>query len=231
MYCVKCGVKLGDAEKRCPLCDTEVYHPQILRQETQPLYPLQRYPKKYPRSLALPIIMSTVFLLPMLITALCDWQINGTITWSGFVVGALVLSYVMMVLPAWFEKPVAAVLLLCDFAAVDGYLLYINHVTGGSWFWGFAFPLVSALGILAAAVVILLRRFPRGGFYIIGGALMALGAYMPVMEHLIDKTFRRPLYVVWSLYPMVTLVLLGLMLIFLGANRTARQVLERKFFV
>lgn len=31
MYCVKCGVELDDAEERCPLCGTRVYHPDIER--------------------------------------------------------------------------------------------------------------------------------------------------------------------------------------------------------
>ena len=30
MYCVKCGVELADSEKKCPLCGTPVFHPDIL---------------------------------------------------------------------------------------------------------------------------------------------------------------------------------------------------------
>ena len=37
MYCVKCGVELDDAEERCPLCGTRVYHPDIERGEGEPL--------------------------------------------------------------------------------------------------------------------------------------------------------------------------------------------------
>lgn len=39
MYCVNCGVKLEDTEKRCPLCQTVCYHPDILRPAAKPLYP------------------------------------------------------------------------------------------------------------------------------------------------------------------------------------------------
>jgi len=39
MYCVNCGVKLSDTEKRCPLCQTAVYHPELPRKEAEPLYP------------------------------------------------------------------------------------------------------------------------------------------------------------------------------------------------
>lgn len=231
MYCVKCGVKLGDAEKKCPLCETVVYHPEIKREAAEPLYPAGRFPAQRPRSLAVPIILSTAFLMPILITLLCDLQINGAVTWSGFVMGALLLSYVILAMPSWFQDPNPAVLVFCDFLAIDLYLLYINYAVDGSWFWGFGFPLVSAVGLIVTAVVLLMRRFPRSGLYIFGGASVALGVYMPLLEHLINMTFDRQQFAAWSLYPLTALLLLGLMLIFLGANSAARQTLERKFFI
>ena len=39
MYCVKCGVKLADSEKICPLCGTKAYHPDIERGEVNAIYP------------------------------------------------------------------------------------------------------------------------------------------------------------------------------------------------
>ena len=231
MYCVNCGVKLGDTQKKCPLCGTVVYHPDIQRQVGSPLYPEDRFPAPRPHSFAVPIILSTLFLMPLLITLLCDLQINGAVTWSGYVMGALILSYVVLALPGWFRKPNPAALVFCDFLVLDGYLLYINHAVDGNWFWSFGFPLVSVLGLIVTAVVILIRRFPKRGLYIFGGAAVALGAFMPPLEYLINLTFHRAAFVAWSLYPLVALVLLGLMLIFLAVNSNARQALERKFFL
>ena len=231
MYCVNCGVKLADTEKTCPLCETVVYHPEIKQGAAQPLYPAGRFPAQRPRSLTVPIILSTAFLMPLLITLLCDLQINGAVTWSGYVMGALLVGYVILAMPGWFHKPNPAVLVFCDFVAIDLYLLYINDAVGGSWFWGFGFPLVSAVGLIVTAVVVLMRRFPRHGLYIFGGAAMALGAFMPLLEYLINLTFHQTRFAAWSLYPLVALALTGLMLIFLGANRAARQALERKFFL
>ena len=231
MYCINCGVKLGDTEKCCPLCETPVYHPTLERVPVQPLYPSNRIPKPLPKSMTLPIILTTAFLMPLLITMLCDLQINGAVTWSGYVIGALLLSYVMLVLPFWFRHPKAAALVFCDFLGIDLYLLYINHAVNGAWFWSFAFPLVSTVGLIVTAIVVLMGRFPRRGFYIFGGAATALGLFMPLLEHLINLTFHKPYFAVWSLYPLIALVLLGGMLIFLGANSAARQALERKFFI
>lgn len=231
MYCVNCGVQLAETEKRCPLCNTVVDHPNFERKPVQPLYPAGRFPAGQPRSLAVPIMLSTAFLMPILITLLCNLQINGHVTWSGFVIGALLLAYVVLALPGWFRKPNPAALVFCDFFALDMYLLYINHAVGGIWFWGFGFPLVSAVGLITTAVVLLMRHCPAKGFYIFGGACIALGAFIPLLEYLINLTFARAHFIAWSLYPLVALVLLGLMLIFLGANSAVRHKLERKFFI
>ena len=37
MYCIKCGVKLADTEKKCPLCGTVVYHPEFPPQNAKEL--------------------------------------------------------------------------------------------------------------------------------------------------------------------------------------------------
>ena len=45
MYCVNCGVRLADTEKKCPLCETAVYHPDIKQSDARPTYPKGKYPK------------------------------------------------------------------------------------------------------------------------------------------------------------------------------------------
>lgn len=231
MYCIKCGVKLADTEKQCPLCGTVPFHPDIDRETADSLYPQGRYPVQQVSRSGAMIVIITVFLLPLLITLLCDLQINGKVTWSGYVIGALLLGYVVLVLPFWFKRPNPVVFVPCDFAAAGLYLLYIDLATGGGWFLSFAFPVVTCLGFIVTTVVVLLRYLRRGRLYIFGGANIALGAFMPLMEYFINVTFDRPRLAAWSPYPMIALVLLGGMLIFLAICRPARETMERKFFL
>lgn len=230
MYCVNCGVRLADTEKRCPLCGVEAVHPQISRQAGEPLYPRQAYPEPQLPPRTAQIIVTTLFLLPLLITLQCDLRINGAVTWSGFVAGALAVAYSLLVLPYWFRRQNPVLFAAVDFMAVGLYLLYINHAVNGDWFLSFALPVVSYVGLVVMAVLVLLRRVRRGRLYIFGGAFLALGALMPLMEGLICATFRRR-FVAWSLYPLTALVLLGGMLIFLAVNHRARERMERKFFL
>ena len=231
MYCVNCGVKLGDTEKSCPLCGTAVFHPDIHRGEAEPLYPENRLPAPQVSSRGGQIIATAVFLLPMLITFQCDMQINRAVTWSGYVIGALLTAYVVFVLPQWFFRPNPVVFCAVDFAAVGLYLLYINCAVNGDWFLSFAFPVTGVLGVICTAVTALLRYVRRGVLFIIGGALIALGAFMPLMEYLLYITFEPIRFFGWSFYPLSALAVLGGMLIFLAINRRAREKMEKKFFI
>ena len=230
MYCVNCGVKLADTEKVCPLCGVAAFHPDILRPEGERLYPPVP-PKQQLSPWGTLIVVTTLFLLPLLITLVCDLEITGSITWSGYVIGALIVVYVPFVLPLWFRKRNPVIFVPCGFAALGLYLLYINFATGGRWFLSFAFPVVGAVGLIVTGVVTLLRYVRRGQLYIFGGALMLLGGFMPVMELLMSLTFDFSQYIGWAWFPFVALVLLGGMLIFLGICRPARQTMERKFFL
>lgn len=231
MYCVNCGVKLADTEKSCPLCGTVCYHPDIPRKKAVPLYPNKRNPELQVSSKAIHGVLLVLFLLPILITLLCDLQLNRTVVWSGYVAGALLLTYVTFVLPFWFHRPNPVIFVPCDFVAAGLFLLYINFAVDGDWFMSLAFPVVGGVGLIVCTVVTLMRYVPQGGLYTFGGAFIALGAFMPLVEFLIYLTFDLSHHTYWSPYPLVALALLGGLLIYLAINHNARETMERKLFL
>jgi hypothetical protein len=231
MYCVNCGVKLGDAEKSCPLCATAVFHPDLPHPQGEPLYPADRLPAPQVSSRGGQIILTALFLIPLLICLQCDLLVKGSITWSGYVAGALITAYVTFVLPRWFRKPNPAVFCPVTFLSVLVYLLYINFAVEGNWFLTFALPVTCGVGLIFTAVAVLLRYLRRGRLYIFGGALMALGLFMVLVEYLLCVTFEPIRFYGWSVYPLTVLLILGGMLIFLAVNRGAREKMEKRFFI
>ncbi len=229
MFCINCGVKLADTEKKCPLCNTVVYHPTLQQPDVRPLYPKDRYPKVQANSKVLNGILVILFLIPLLICFLSDLQRDGRLNWFGLAAGGLLLLYVVMALPGWFRKPNPVIFVPCDFVAMILYVLYINLWTGGGWFLSFAFPIAGSLGLIVCAVVTLCYYLRRGVLYILGGGLIALGGLMLLIEFLLDITFSVN-YIGWSIYPLIALTLLGGALIYLAINRTARETMERKLF-
>lgn len=227
MYCANCGVKLADTEKRCPLCGTEAYHPDIERPEVDPLYPQDFVPKSLLTKTTIHIIIFTLFLIPIFVSLYSDLYINKSITWSGYVAFALSLFYVIIIIPSWFRKPTPAVFVPLDFLLVALFLQYINFATNGDWFLTLAFPLITYLGIIVTTASILLYYLKKGHLYVVGAFFIALGLYMDVIELFLMITFRVD-FDGWSLYPMIPLVVLGLGMIAISISRNARAVLARK---
>ena len=232
MYCIKCGVELADSEKNCPLCQTPVFHPQFPQQSGDPLYPAdQNAPRKLRPWGLLIVVTAVLFLLPSIVTVLIDLQIRSTITWSGFVVGALQMLYVMAILPAWFHRPNPVIFVPCSFVSIGLYLLYISVVTDGRWFLSFAFPVLGGLGLIVTTVVTLCRYIHRGRLFVFGGSAITLGLFMPLMEYLLNYTFHRSRFIGWSFYPLSALVILGVILLVVALCKPVRESFSKRFFL
>lgn len=229
MYCIKCGVELADTEKRCPLCDTAVFHPDIDRITERPLYPKNKLPKTGSNSKVLCGSVVIVFLIPLIVCFFADLLPDRTLSWFGFVAGALILAYTAFALPLWFKKPNPIIFVPCTFAAIAVYLLYINCATDGDWFLSFAFPITGVFCLIATAFVTLLRCLRRGRLYVFGGAFILFGLFSMLVELFLCTTFDLS-FVGWSVYPLVALVLVGGLLIYLAINATAREIMKRKLF-
>lgn len=230
MYCIRCGVQLIDGQTQCPLCATKMVLPEDLTRD-MPLYPKNKKPQANKRRLWPHVVIAAAFVLPMLIVLICNWQLSRDVVWSGYVVGALLVTYVISGLPAWFRNPNPVIFTPCGFAAVGLYVLYIERMTGGSWFLSFALPVIGGISLIVTAVVTLVRYVRKGLLYIYGGALMAFGAFMLLMEYLLVITFEGIPFVGWSLYPLAVFGVLGGLLIFLAICRPARDMMERKTFL
>lgn len=229
MYCVNCGVKLDTSESICPLCSTQVYHPNIKVQTENQMYPKNRIPQTKHRSSAFNGAVIIMFLIPLVVSFLADIHLDGKITWFAYVFGALVIGYTAFALPMWFNKPNPVIFTPCIIAETIGYLLYINCITGGDWFLSLAFPVAGGLGLIATTVVTLLYYLKKGKLYIWGGAFTIIGGFIMLIEFFISITFGIK-FSGWSLYPLAVLVLLGGLLFYLAINKSAREIMERKLF-
>lgn len=231
MYCVKCGVELADSERKCPLCGTEVICPGEEKRELSPS-PYPPYPGAVREGVSksgVLFVLTVLFLLPFCLCLICDIKINGEIVWSGYASGAILLVYVMTVLPVWFRHPNPVIFVPIDFVAIGLYLLYISYATNGGWFLTFAFPTIGCIGLIVTAVVTL-TRYTRGGeLFIYGGTMIMLGGISVLVELFMKITFGTRMFI-WSLYPMSAFLLVGMMLIVIGICRPLRESLKKKLF-
>lgn len=232
MYCIKCGVKLADSESVCPLCGLKVYHPELdTPKNIEYPYPkFERQNEKVTR-FGLMMVLTFISFLPIMLTLICDISITGEVTWSSYVIGGMLTTYLIFLLPLWFKTPNPVVFLPIDFAIVALFLLYINILNQGNWFFTLALPLAVGIGIIVTTVVTLIRYIKRGLLFIFGGTIIALGAFTVLIEHLVNVTFDTGKYIFWSLYPLTVLTFLGIIAIFIAICKPLKETIKRKFFI
>ena len=231
MYCIKCGVELADSEKKCPLCGTVVYHPEIKQSEVKPPYPPYENtePKVNPKGVLL--IVSIFFGLIVLLMFSIDFKINLKLTWSGFAIGGLIVAYVLFIFPTWFKRANPVICSAFDFIAIGLLLLYINYQTGGNWFLPLALPLTACAALIVVGIIALVCYVRRGYLFIFGGALIAEGLYIVLIEVLINYTFGFEQKFLWSIYPLISCFIIGIIMIVIAVCKPLRQVLHKKFFI
>lgn len=229
MYCVKCGVELADSEKVCPLCGTRVCHPDVVQGEAEPPFPKGGAPVHVSRkSVMFAVTMVFVSLIVQLV--ICGLSFPRTNSWVGFAIGGVLLFYIIVFLPMWFKRPNPVIFVPVDYAAVLLYVLYICIKLRQHWFLSFAFPVIGANALIVTAVVALVHYLRRGYLYIFGGAIIAHGFFMVLLEFLIGVTFLGDPTLRWSFFPLVGCFLFGMALIVIAIVRPLRETLEKKFF-
>ena len=233
MYCIQCGVELEKGETICPLCGLKVYHPllekEIAEAKKESLYPAQEETLEVSRHGIL-FIITFLFLVPVVVCLLTDFFVNKHIIWSGYVVVSLAAVYVMVCLPLWFRRQNPVVFFPIHCVALLLVALYVCLKTGGHWFLSFALPVGAALLLIVETVITLLKYVKKGQLFIFGGAFIALGLSVVLIEFLLKVTFHVPM-LWWSLIALAVLFIVGMMLIVIGISKPIRESLHKRFFI
>ncbi len=230
MYCVKCGVRLDDSLDRCPLCGTPVWRPEETCAEAE-----RKFSRFYPERRRNERLAATAFLTALLaVAAVVSLQIclkaYGNVAWAGYAMLAIALFYIVVVMPGWFRRPNALMLIAIDHAALAGYLLFISARTGGHWFLSFAFPIVGFSCLLMYGETALLKYCKHGRLFIVGGGIVVAGGFSMLVELFQCITFGTQMFT-WSLYVASACLAFGMFLILSGMIRPLREYLERRFFL
>lgn len=237
-YCVNCGVELGKNEKKCPLCGTEVYHPdpKVRKTETEtdeaPPYPQYKPLTMQSVSRSSILTLTTlIFLLPVLLTVICDLSINGAITWSAYVVMSIAFIYICVILPMLSKKPDPVFCLAIDACAMIFLLMFIERRSGGHWFASFALPLAVYLSAVLIVLTLFGHRHLLSPMKITALSFIATGGGTLLIELLLNHAFSIRDKLIWSFYPLTVLVIIGIVLIYIDCNKPLKERLAKKFFI
>lgn len=232
-YCVNCGVELAESEKSCPLCGVPVQNPAKPWEEPE-RHPysrrIDRIAKRADKRYFL-AVASLVLLIPVLVTVLTDFLTTGTLSWSGYVAGGVMLVLVLIFLPLAFEKPRPYFIIGADTLVVCLFLLFVAMKTGSRFFVPLAMPVTVTCGVLCIVCALIFRKTHIG--FLVKGAIVFLfaGFYTVCIELFVDFYLRGVLLLNWSPYVMIPCAALALVLLILNKRVRFREELRRRFFI
>lgn len=232
-YCVNCGVELADSEKKCPLCSTEVINLNIkIPKEVKNPYPAFKTPEQHQAKVSTVVFLLTViFLIPIALCLLTDSLTDNAISWSIYVVGALIFLYFSIIFPVIFRRKSPIIFLVIDTIFILLYTWLVEVMSSGEWFFTLGLPIALYGCCLVIFITALSCYTKASNLKLTGVSLILIGIYPVLIEFLLNVNFHLHSMLVWSLYPLITFSLIGVMLMIIDRNKELKEKLARKFFV
>lgn len=232
-YCVHCGVKLGEGEKRCPLCGTAVLDPAERGEEA--LAKPRAYPVKIPeqelkRSRNYLVSMAALILLtPALLCLVIDLLATRTVTWSGYASTALVLLFVAVAVPLLLSRGQAYATVGVSFLCLNAYLFLVEGLSNsGPWFFPIALPALTLFTGMALLIILLYKKGKLNKLTLLASAFVAAAAECVAIEGLRLQSLGAPILFTWSPFVLAPCLFIAFSLFFINSNRAVREEVRRR---
>lgn len=206
MFCPNCGSSAPAGAAVCPNCGTALPQPQPAPQPVPQPQPapapqaagkVKRGPTKNAKNFA--AIFSALLVFPATVCIAIDLTFHNYDFWFGYVVGALIVTWVVAVLPVLRITPAPVTALIC-FGAIVCYFVYIATKLG--WmarlldFW---MPLLIVTALLLAAAAVLIGGKHVKGLHILSLLSAEVAAWFICLEALLDRRAFGVIDLRWSL--------------------------------
>lgn len=194
MYCSNCGTRIPDGTTVCPNCTPTPVTPEP---ETNSKFSFFKSPGKMSKSYA---ALFTAFLVfPAAICVAVDVAFDKYDYWFGYVVGALLVTWVVSVLPVLKITPPAVTALIC-FGAITGYVYYILSKTDWfDWLPEFVLPMFVLTAAFIAIDSALIGSKKIKGLHILSLFSLEGALYLVAWEVIIDQLKYGAIDLGWSL--------------------------------
>lgn len=229
-YCVHCGVKLDPSLKKCPLCNTPVVDPGVLKSMNPlPPFPENRAETETVKSKDIAVLLTIALLTVSIASGGLNFMFFPEISWSLLIIGVCVIIWIAAAPRLLLPKMPVYFSLLLDGLAIALYLFFISCVTPEkTWLTGLGFPIL----ILVTAIMILFAFFRRN----ISSSMLATALYIyiqiPVLcvgiELIICLYQNRPLKISWSAIVAAPCLIVAIILITILSKKRLREAVRRR---
>ncbi len=230
-YCVHCGVKLADSEKKCPLCRTPVYDPaEPERPDAPKPYPVRTPEQELRRSKRFLLMLTVLMLLvPAALCLVIDLLVSGGVTWSGYASGALMMLFVSAAVPLAVTRYQVYFAIAASFLSLNGYLFLVERLSGSDrWFFPIALPALALGAGIVTLIAMLWRRGWLNVLTLIAAAFAGAALECLAIEWLIAAASGISGAFVWSPFVLAPCLFISFSLFFINGNRSVREEVRRR---
>ncbi len=197
MYCSNCGKQLPDGVTVCSDCNPA---PQVQAEKVESVKektPVFKMPSKGSRSYA--ALFTALLVFPATICTAIDLAFDKYDYWFGYVVGAIIVTWVLAVLPVLKITSPFVTALIC-FGAIVGYTFFIAGKTGHfEWLSQFALPMFILTAAFIAMDVALIGAKRIKGLHVLSLLSGQAAIYLVALEATIDNLINGAIDLKWSL--------------------------------
>lgn len=228
-YCVNCGVKLANSEKKCPLCNTVVINPNIKGKIYEPVYSNEIERIKSVNFKFIAKICYIVLFVLALITLICDLVITHSISWSIYVIFSIIcfgsiLSY-LYIKNTYISHTLG-------FVGIELLLFVIAYLNNGMhWFMYLVLPFIFILWIYIMLCTYLIKKIKRSLIRSIVLCLVVSSIAIIGIETCIDLFKCEIIHLTWSLYTILPILIISLLLYIISFNKKLLDEIKQRVFI
>lgn len=228
-YCVNCGVKLSNSEKKCPLCNTRVINPNVVQDNFEPAYSnnIEFFQTLNYKFIAKLILIILVVLT--LITVLCDLIISKKISWSIYVIFSMLCfsSHLSFLL---FKKAYLSHTL--GFISLELLLFVIAYLNNGMhWYIYLILPFVFILWTYIMLCTFFIRKRKKSLLRSLSICLLFSSFALIGIECGIDLFRFEYVRCTWSLYASLPIIIISILMFLISFNKKLIDEIKQRIFI
>ena len=230
-YCVHCGVKLGDGEKKCPLCMTPVFDPVEPERPSAPRsYPVRTPEQELKRNTQFLLVMAALMLaVPALLCLIIDLLVSGGVTWSAYASSALILLFAAVSVSIWVDRYQAYAVVGTSFLCLNAYLFLVERFSNsGTWFFKIALPAITLFALMLTFIILMYRKQVLNKLTLIAASFAAVALECVSIEWLLAAANGSKDGFIWSPFVLAPCMCISLALFFINYNRAVREEVRRR---
>ncbi len=192
MICPNCGKVVPDNSSFCSGCGANLAAPSSSGEKKKFFKGPSNKSKGYAA------IMTALMVFPATFCIAIDLIFTRHNGWCGYVVGALVVAWVLSVFPVLRVTPAPVTAMICLFTSLS-YLAYIIGQTGhATWYYKVGVPLFVLGAIFISVDSALFGAGKLKGLHVLSVILIEMAVYLVAIEITVDNLLFDMVTIRWS---------------------------------